>query len=124
MATSKPIQAVEQNALEMSKLIIHDYFTAIQAKGNAEGAALEHFSIGKVDVSNPDEIIVEVTLKYVNYEVWPPVNYSIIRIDDTYQVQKQICVYDGDPDSPTRGTVSVNKLYTINKGSISIRSNH
>jgi hypothetical protein len=123
VATSKPIQAVEQNPLKMSKLIIHDYFTAIQAKGNSEGAALERFSIGKVDVSNRDEILVEVTLKYVDYEAWPPVNYSIIKINDTYQVQKQICVYDGDPDSPTRGTVSVNKLYTINDGSISIRSN-
>jgi hypothetical protein len=65
-----------------------------------------------VDTSDPTEIKVSVVLKYKDDDTLPPVDYSVVRVKNTYQVQKQVCVFDSIPNSPTKGTAQCSKSYT------------
>ncbi|MDQ0896193.1 MULTISPECIES: hypothetical protein [unclassified Paenibacillus] len=112
--TSRPIQKVQQQNLEESaKGIVTDYFNAIIKEGDAGGVTpLIAFSLGKVDISDSANIKVSVDLKYKddNMEL-PSVDYSVVRVDDKYQVQKQVCIFDAIPGSPTKGTASCSKIF-------------
>jgi len=51
---------------------------------------------------------------------WPEVEYSIVPLQDRYQVQKQICVMDSIPDSPTKGTLSCSKNFVEGDGTVTV----
>jgi hypothetical protein len=124
--TSRPIQDVKQlNLEETAKGIVQDYFTAIIKEGDTGGVTpLVAFSLGRVDTSDPSEIKVSVTLKYKEEGMeLPPVDYSVVRVKDTYQVQKQVCIFDAIPDSPTKGTAHCSKNFSFHEnGSLSVPS--
>jgi hypothetical protein len=102
--TSMPAYEVEQNPNEAAKTIINNYLTGVMNKKN-DGTPLIAFEIVKVNSMDLNELKVSVVLKYENYLASLPRDYSIIPVKDHYQVQKQFCVYDFIPDSPTYGTL-------------------
>jgi hypothetical protein len=111
--TSRPIQEVQQQNLEESaKSIVQDYFNSIIKEPAVGWTPLATFSLGRVDTSDPTEIKVSVVLKYKDDDELPPVDYSVVRVKNTYQVQKQVCVFDSIPNSPTKGTAQCSKSYT------------
>lgn len=110
--TSRPIQEVQQQNLEESvKGIIQDYFNSIIKEPAVGWTPLTSFSLGRVDTSDPTEIKVSVSLKYKDNDTLPPVDYSVVRVDDKYQVQKQVCIFDEIPGSLTKGTASCSKIF-------------
>jgi hypothetical protein len=110
--TSRPIQEVQQQNLEESaKGIIQDYFNSIIMEPAVGWTPLTSFSLGRVDTSDPTEIKVSVSLKYKDNDMLPPVDYSVVRVDDKYQVQKQVCIFDAIPGSLTKGTASCSKIF-------------
>lgn len=110
--TSRPIQEVQQNLEESAKGIVQDYFNSIIKEPAVGWTPLATFSLGRVDTSDPTEIKVAVVLKYKDDDTLPPVDYSVIRVKNTYQVQKQVCVFNSIPNSPTNGTAKCSKSYT------------
>jgi hypothetical protein len=119
--TGKSVREFEKNPEEAATSIVTDYFTAIMKLSDSKGAPLNSFKIVKTDSSNPNDIRVSVILKYQDHQEWPALDYSIIKVDDTYQVQKQICVFDSIPESPTKGIAKCSKNFvTGSDGTISV----
>ncbi|WP_240418067.1 hypothetical protein [Paenibacillus periandrae] len=119
--TSRMVQEVQKNPEGVAKEIVTNYFTEIMKKGDSEGVPLDSFRIVSVDNSNLNDISVSVILKYHDLDEWPAIDYSVVRINDRYQVQKQICVHDSVVNSPTKGTVNCSEnIYFGNDGSVSI----
>jgi bla regulator protein BlaR1 len=120
--TSKTVEEVQKNPKEASKSIVTDYFNAQMKKGASDGVPLNSFRIVKVDTTDSNDLKVSVVLKYEGLKEWSPIEYSVIRVNDIYQVQKLICVLDSIPNSKTNGTVKCTKDFIESKGKISVRS--
>jgi hypothetical protein len=119
--TSKSVQEVQKKPEEAAKSIITNYFTAIEKMGNSDGIPLDSFRIVKVDKTDPNDIKVAVVLKYADMDEWSAIDYSVIRVNDMYQVQKQSCVLDSIPDSPTKGIIKCSKNFVTDRnGSVVI----
>ncbi|WP_419871448.1 hypothetical protein [Candidatus Pristimantibacillus sp. PTI5] len=116
--TSMPVNKVLQDPNESAKIIINDYFTEIMNKKN-DGRKLIDFEIVKVNSNDLENIRVSVILKYENDLELPVIDYSIIPINNNYQVVKQYCAYDGDPESQTFGTIK-GCTNVVNEDQISI----
>jgi hypothetical protein len=107
------VEEVSKNPQETIKKLVSDYFTSIMKKGDSEGAPLSSFRIVNVDTSDPNNIQALVVLKYQGFDEFPAISYSVIKVNDRYQVQNQMCEYDAIPNSPTKGTVRCSKNFVV-----------
>ncbi|WP_090647795.1 hypothetical protein [Paenibacillus sp. UNC496MF] len=112
--TGVPINKFVKNPVEAANQIATNYFEAIKQEKDKNGAALTKFEIVNTDVSNPEDIIVSVNTSYEDgLSNLPSVDYHIMKNGDSYQIKKQICVFDMDINSPTYRTVKVCKFGEI-----------
>ncbi|MBD3921585.1 hypothetical protein H8B09_22645 [Paenibacillus sp. PR3] len=119
--TSRSVDEFQQNPHETAQLIFNDYFTEIMKTGNRDGVPLAGFTIQNLDISSPDRATASVELKYDDdFGPLPSVEYSVVRINDRYQVLKQVCVYDMDIQSSKYGTVRCTPSAMVKEHSTSI----
>ncbi|QGQ93998.1 hypothetical protein EHS13_03280 [Paenibacillus psychroresistens] len=118
--TSKSAAEVQKNPGPAARSIITDYFTAIMAKGDTDGAPLMSFKVVGIDTSDMNRIKASIASEYEEFGIMPAVDYSLIKVKNRYQVEKQVCVYDMAPTSPTKGTVHCDVNFIEGDGTVSV----
>ncbi|NBD25470.1 hypothetical protein [Paenibacillus glycinis] len=108
--TAMSVEEFSKAPADAANKIMQDYFAAVMARNESgeskEGDATAPlgFEIMHTDASDSEDIKVSVKFKYADEFDYPAVDYHIVKKADAYQVQKQRCEFDMDPDSPNRGT--------------------
>ncbi|WP_281886479.1 hypothetical protein [Paenibacillus sp. YYML68] len=112
--TSRSVDELMSNPSEVAKSIVVDYYNEIIKQGDTYGVPLNSFEIHSINSQSLDEIKVTVTLTFSEWK-WPPIETSVIKVGDRYQVRKDICAYD----YATSGRVSCSQDARMVDGNVS-----